>query len=318
MARRRRKRHAEHENHEAWAIPYGDLVTLLLAFFVVMYAMSTVNESKYRVVSDSLSVAFRGEPSITEPLELRAAPTPSQPDNPVGANPANSTLALPLGSKQPTGLRHPGRETDSINGDRDLVRLAAAHAREAELTRVAEAVSKSMRDLISTGIVAVKQNDQYVEVAIRTDILFASGSAELSPRAIAPLQALGATLAPLPNPVRVEGHTDDQPINTIAFPSNWELSAARAASVVRLIRSTGVAAPRLAVVGLGEFRPLKPNTTPEGRNANRRVAFVIPASDLPGNADPRNFDAPPAASLETTSALNSASPVDNVLNAAGP
>ncbi len=301
MARRRRKRHAEHENHEAWAIPYGDLVTLLLAFFVVMYAISSVNESKYRVVSDSISAAFRGTPTTTEAIDLKAAPKANQSTDPDGSNPPSSTIALPLGSQQPTGLRSPGRDVDSDNGDLDAARLALARAREAELTKVAEAVSDSMRDLINTGIVAVKRNDQYVEVAIRTDILFTSGSAELSPRAIEPLQALAATLAPLPNPVRVEGHTDDRPINTIAFPSNWELSAARAASVVRLLRATGVNASRLAVVGLGEFRPLQANTTADGRNANRRVAFVIPATTVATGNDPRRLEATSAEAAETAS-----------------
>ena len=175
-----------------------------------------------------------------------------------------------------------------------------ARAREAELKRVAEAVSDSMRDLINTGIVAVKRNDQYVEVAIRTDILFASGSAELSGRAIPPLDALAATLAPLPNPVRVEGHTDDQPIKTIAFPSNWELSAARAASVVRLLRANGVDPSRLAVMGLAEFRPLEANTTTEGRNANRRVAFVIPAVGIAADSEPRTIQ-PDVAMTEKSS-----------------
>ncbi|HPF25471.1 MAG TPA: flagellar motor protein MotD [Steroidobacteraceae bacterium] len=299
MARRRRKQHAEHENHEAWAIPYGDLVTLLLAFFVVMYAISSVNESKYRVVSDSLSAAFRGTPTTTEAIDLKAAPKTNHSTDPDGANSPSSTIALPLGSQQPTGLRNPGRDVDSDNGDLDAARLALARAREAELTKVAEAVSDSMRDLINTGIVAVKRNDQYVEVAIRTDILFASGSAELSSRAIEPLQALAATLAPLPNPVRVEGHTDDRPISTIAFPSNWELSAARAASVVRLLRATGVNASRLAVVGLGEFRPLQANTTADGRNANRRVAFVIPATTIATGNDPRQLEATSAEAAET-------------------
>jgi chemotaxis protein MotB len=118
-----------------------------------------------------------------------------------------------------------------------------------------------------------------VEVEIRTDILFASGSSTLSEPALPPLNILAATLSKYPNPIRVEGHTDNRPINTKTFPSNWELSAARAASVVHLFAKGGVDAARLTVIGLGEFRPAQSNDTVEGRNANRRVLIVILAGD---------------------------------------
>ena len=96
------------------------------------------------------------------------------------------------------------------------------------------------------------------------------------------MRQLAETLKPFPNPIRVEGHTDNRPISTSAFPSNWELSSARAASVVHLFTETGLAPARLAVIGLGEYRPAQSNSTPEGRNANRRVLLVI----LSGNTPP--------------------------------
>jgi chemotaxis protein MotB len=119
-------------------------------------------------------------------------------------------------------------------------------------------------------MVIVRRHSTWVEVEIRTDILFASGVAKLSPGAVAPLTILADTLAKYPNPVRVEGHTDNRPISTATFPSNWELSAARAASVVHLFARAGVEPARLTVIGLGEFRPSQSNATIEGRNANRR------------------------------------------------
>jgi chemotaxis protein MotB len=115
----------------------------------------------------------------------------------------------------------------------------------------------------------------WVEVEIRTDILFPSGVATLSAHATQVLEQLAATLKPFPNPIRVEGHTDNRPISTRAFPSNWELSAARAASVVHLFTQQGIDPARLAVIGLGEYRPARSNDTAEGRNANRRVLLVI-------------------------------------------
>jgi chemotaxis protein MotB len=112
-------------------------------------------------------------------------------------------------------------------------------------------------------------------VKISTDILFGSGAAQLGPKATAALQALARSLRPWPNRVRVEGHTDDRPIHTAQFPSNWELSAARAASVVHLFADNGVAPQRMSVVGLGEYTPLQPNDSAAGRNANRRVTVTI-------------------------------------------
>src|SRR5690606_24229309 len=108
---------------------------------------------------------------------------------------------------------------------------------------------------------------------------FPSGKAQLSASAIGVIERLGEVLAPFSNPIRVEGHTDDRPINTVAFYSNWELSAARAGSVVRVLESRGIDARRLAVIGYGEHRPTHTNATPEGRNKNRRVVLVILSTD---------------------------------------
>jgi chemotaxis protein MotB len=124
-----------------------------------------------------------------------------------------------------------------------------------------------------------------VEVEIRTDILFPSGVATLSPQAQQVLRQLAETLEPFPNPIRVEGHTDDRPINTAAFPSNWELSAARAASVVHLFTQAGMDPRRLAVIGLGQYRPAQSNETEQGRNINRRVLLVILSGTGPPEGD---------------------------------
>jgi chemotaxis protein MotB len=147
------------------------------------------------------------------------------------------------------------------------------------LGRVADEVEKALAPLVDSNMVAVRRHSTWVEVEIRTDILFASGSSVLSEAALPPLNILAETLSKYPNPVRVEGHTDNRPINTRTFPSNWELSAARAASVVHLFAKGGVDPARLTVIGLGEFRPAQSNDTVEGRNANRRVLIVILAGD---------------------------------------
>jgi chemotaxis protein MotB len=234
MARRKPKE--DHANHEAWAIPYGDLVTLLLAFFVVMYSISTVNEGKYRVVSDSLNAAFRGQPVGTQPIQVGQA--------------AATTVAAPI-----------------VQLDSDIRTMA--------LRQMAQVAEDAMSPLIAQGLVDVQVGDGYVEIAIRSDILFSSGSAQLAPEAQPVIRELATVLGEFPNSIQVKGHTDNVPISGGIFPSNWELSAARAASVVHMMVEGGIDPRRLSVVAYGEFRPVLPNTTPDGRNANRRVVLTI-------------------------------------------
>ncbi len=278
----RKKQHEEHMNHEAWAIPYGDLVTLLLAFFVVMYAISTVNEGKYRVLSDSLVAAFRGSPKTLEPIQVGEKQVGSGADIQVSIVQQATLIGQPRSMlsvvpADQTRQRQFGAASDTDN------RQTEEHLPSSETTRalqrVADAVEQAMSDLVDKDLVAVRRHDFWVEVEIRTDILFPSGSATLSLPAMQALNQLANTLKPFPNPLRVEGHTDNRPINTAAFPSNWELSAARAASVVRLFMRQGIEPARLAVIGLGENRPAASNDTATGRNANRRVLLVILSGD---------------------------------------
>jgi chemotaxis protein MotB len=145
---------------------------------------------------------------------------------------------------------------------------------------VADEVARAMDDLVKQNLVVVRRTEFWIEVEIKTDILYPSGSAHLAPYAVDVIQRLGGALAPFPNPIRVEGHTDNKPINTVAFYSNWELSAARAGSVVRVLQAQGVGPERLAVIGYGDTRPVQPNDSDQGRNANRRVVVVILSTEL--------------------------------------
>ncbi len=238
MARRKYKE--EHANHEAWAIPYGDLVTLLLAFFVVMYSISSVNEGKYRVVSDSLNAAFNGPTTTTDPIQV--------------GQKAATTIAAPL-----------------VQMQSDVKTMA--------LRQLAQQATDALSPLIVQGLVDVQAGDGFVEISIRSDILFASGAAKVADQARSAILMLGEALRAFPNSIRVEGHTDNVPVSGGIFASNWELSAARAASVVHLLVDSGVAPQRLSVVAFGEFRPVLPNATPDGRNANRRVVLTIEGSE---------------------------------------
>jgi len=276
----RRKRQEEHQNHEAWAIPYGDLVTLLLAFFVVMYAMSSVNEGKYRVLSDSLNEAFHGTPHSAQPQAENgphSAPLEQLPLTQVnrmmtGGMPARHRVQAPQ-QPEPTAAIDEGDKPDADSA------ASLADASANELGHVAQDVDAAMSSLIEAGQVHVHRHDNAIVVDISSDILFTSGAARLSTPAVGVLQRLADSLKPFPNAVRVTGHTDNRRINTIAFPSNWELSTARAASVVHLFMDRGIAPRRLSVMGFGEYRPVTVNATATGRNANRRVEIMIMAPD---------------------------------------
>jgi chemotaxis protein MotB len=262
---RRIRRHDEHTNHEAWAIPYGDLVTLLLAFFVVMYAISSVNAGKYRVLSDSLFAAFRGAPRTMDPIQVGEKPNGS------GAEIDPSIVQSNLQGQQRSSLA-----PVPVQGVNQHAGAAAA----ASLQHLADEVTRAMDDLVKQNLVVVRRSEFWIEVEIKTDILYPSGSAHLAPYAVDVIQRLGGALAPFPNPIRVEGHTDNKPISTVAFYSNWELSAARAGSVVRVLQGQGVSPERLAVIGYGDTRPVQANDAEQGRNANRRVVVVILSTEL--------------------------------------
>ena len=293
----RRKQHEEHTNHEAWAIPYGDLVTLLLAFFVVMYAVSSLNEGKYRAVAASLASAFNAPPSALEPIQIgdnmkQEASIGRPTAIPRGAvkGPASSpVLDSPLKPMLESKMR-----ADRI-GDSGADAASIAASRE-QLSRIALQLEDTLSEMVRARLITVRRSDLWLEVEINSDILFQSGSASLDFGAQELLSRLASVLRDLPNPIRIEGYTDDRPIATTQFPSNWELSAARAASVVHLFVRERFAPERLVMVGYGQFRPKAANDTDAGRNANRRVVLMVLATPAAAPAQPA---AAPASAPET-------------------
>lgn len=280
----RRRKHEEHVNHEAWAIPYADLMTLLLAFFVVMYAVSVVNEGKFRVMSESLIEAFNGSSHTIAPLP----PTRVRPHNisPAIAAPAGQ----PGSSIVPIAVPIPAHPVPMHGGDGH--EAGGDSSPQKNLGRIEDQVRKALQPLIDRKLVVVRHQPDRLEIEIRTDILFPSGVAQLSDPANAVLRDLATILSGFGNPLRVEGFTDDVPISTPLYPSNWELSAARAASVARLFSLSGIAPDRLGIVGWGEVRPIADNATAEGRNQNRRVLVVVMGNgaDEREHADPGHLD----------------------------
>jgi chemotaxis protein MotB len=240
---RRRSRPEDPENHDRWLVSYADFITLLFAFFVVMYAISTLNEGKYRVLSDSLLQAFRHDRVVTAQT--------------TGLAPINRTNG---------GIEvvHPTRSAELVRRQKTQRMMALA-------SRIAQAFGP----LVQSGQVRLTQLPEGLAVEINASVLFAPASANVEPGAVAALSAVAATLAEVDNVIRVEGHTDAMPIGSSVYPSNWELSSARASAVVRLFIASGIASTRLAAIGYADNRPVEDNRTADGRARNRRVALII-------------------------------------------
>ncbi len=264
----RKRRHEEHENHERWLISYADLLTLMFAFFVVMYAVSSVNEGKFRVLSSSLVASFRAPNRSLDPIQLGEPVA-----NPLSAPPIDLPARSPLAAPKEFAMLPFEKENQHPN------ELSPGDYTTVELDSAAHRIEAAMATLVAQGLVEVRRMTHWLEVEIKASVLFASGSATLEPGALPVLERLALILRGLENPIDVEGFTDDVPISNAVFPSNWELSAARSASVVRLFVENGVPPQRMVVIGFGEFRPIAENTNERGRSRNRRVIVSILAKD---------------------------------------
>jgi chemotaxis protein MotB len=231
-----KKKHEEHENHERWLVSYADFITLLFAFFVVMYSISSVNEGKFRTVSDSIKAAL----------------------NPI-VSPASVAVPFTIGQNKAV----------TVNPTIDRVK-------EPAVRRLRE-IMRSLKNETQLDIIQMKElaNGDIV-LTLPDTVLFRAGEAVLRPEARPFIQAISDVLIELDRHVRVEGHTDSVPISTVQFPSNWELSATRAVTIVRtLSEQYGLQADHLTAAGHADSRPLVDNLTPEHRAKNRRVEIVV-------------------------------------------
>lgn len=255
----RKHKHEEHENHERWLVSYADFITLLFAFFVVMYSVSSINIGRYRTVSESIKAAL----------------------NPI-VSPPSSPSAFSLNANKPalTAPNTPGSREVAMRRLRNLVQVINGTP-QMSLVRIVEKINGD------------------IVITIPDQVLFNSGEAAVRPEALRFLEGLGAAILELDRHTRVEGHTDNVPIRTAQFPSNWELSAARAVMVVRVLSELyGVPADHLAAVGRADTRPVTANQDVEQRAKNRRVEVIIleqapfaPTVQTDGDAD---MSEPPA------------------------
>lgn len=241
----RRRMHEEHENHERWLVSYADFITLLFAFFVVMYSISSVNEGKYKVLSQALIGVF------------------NEPDH--------SSKPIPIGDEKPLTTK----PSEQVVDDSEQTQAAVGAATIDPLKAIAQSVQEAFGDLIKSDQLTVRGNEQWIEIELNSSLLFTSGDAVPSNQAFDIIAKVGQILGRFDNPVHVEGFTDNQPIRSSVYQSNWELSSARASSIVRMLAMDGVSPGRMAAVGYAEFQPVADNATTEGRARNRRVVLVI-------------------------------------------
>jgi chemotaxis protein MotB len=255
----RKRRPEEHENHERWLVSYSDFITLLLALFVVMYAVSHVNEGRYRAVAGSLVAAFGNQPNQLNPQPIATMAPDALPP-----------IHGPMGDS--TG--------DYLIAKRARRAAEAQRRQQEKMEIIARDVMAAFDPLLKNGQVRISQSNLGVRVEIDASLLFAPGQAVLQEESSRVLESVAQVLKNVDHAIQVEGHTDNIPIVTEKFPSNWELSAVRASSVVRLLIDNGIEAVRLTAVGYGENRPLEPNDSEEGRKHNRRVTVMILSTAL--------------------------------------
>ena len=229
-----KKKHEEHENHERWLVSYADFITLLFAFFVVMYSVSSVNEGKYRVLSDSLTASFSHSKPIGEV----------------------SVLDLPVSKSKQIGVKDSQQSKDK---SRSYLKVANTLS----VAKVPQGVQ-------------ITSSDRGLNIRIKDEALFRTGSADINPEVKEFIDLIAELARDLPNLIAVEGHTDNQPIRTAAFPSNWDLSTARANTLVRyLTEFHQLRSDRFSSTGFAGTRPIESNATLEGQASNRRVELII-------------------------------------------
>lgn len=251
MARRRRRLIDDAEHQDRWMVSFADFITLLFAFFVVMYSISSVNKGKYETFSESLDQAlFHNEKvqKVAEPIQVGTIPTRIQP------------IELP---NLVTVTEEEHQLSEEIMEEKR------------RLNDVSDEFQRALQPFVESQLVGINKHDFWVELEMNSELLFASGKAELSSKAIPVLEKVAEVVRNVPNVINIEGYTDDVPISTGIYPSNWDLSSARATSVVKELIKNNIPPIRLSAVGYGEFHPIADNTSEEGRFKNRRVVLVL-------------------------------------------
>lgn len=242
-----------------WLTTYGDLVTNLLCFFILLFSMATIDNQKYEELANSLRSTFQGQGNGSE---LRS-------------NMGKSILTVNFVNPDDTGEKQVDNQK-YIETAEDIILDDTESISKEKLQRARDQMKSGIIDLGLSELIEVLDEKDYLLVRLNAQVLFNSGSAEIMEEGKKTLDQLGKSLASLENEIMVIGHTDTVPINTPLFPSNWELSTKRATNIVLyMVESIGIKPERLTPAGNGEFKPIGDNRTVEGRQKNRRIELMI-------------------------------------------
>lgn len=271
----KKKKHAEHVNHERWLVSYADFITLLFAFFVVMFAASNSDHKKAGQVSQAVQNAFQ-ELAVFSP---GGKMVPISDDRGV---PANSSAVMggfqagaPAKEAVKAGERGEGGKDGKDGRGGQGAGRGAAGGVAPTIPEVKKQIEQALKEQLEKKIVRVSEDGRGLIISLSEAGFFSPGSDIMQPKGVGVLEQIIEKAAALPNPIRVEGHTDNTPIHTAQFPSNWELSASRATHVLQYLLEAKISPDRVSVVGYADVRPIAKNTDAEGRAANRRVDLVI-------------------------------------------
>lgn len=258
---RKKGGHSEEHINESWLLPYSDLMTLLLAVFIVLFAVSTINQTKAANIAESFGSAFgmfrSGSGVLSGGEGVLEVITPMY----------DSFSDQVLRARLDAAMQ-PQADGEIIIVDQELIDLQETMAELQEFFEEAGMDSRVTMYIDERGLV----------ISLADSVLFDPGRADIRHNIQEMLIEIASVIDKLPNIIRVEGHTDNVPIHNEVFPSNWELSSARAARVVRLFITAGVDPEKLTISGYGEFRPVAENETSVGRALNRRVDIIVLSS----------------------------------------
>ena len=274
----------ETDDKDRWLISYADLMTTMFAFFVVLYAVSSVQDIKFRQMSDSLGNALGNTPSL---LTSNLVNDSGKPILLVNLQIPSFFLVsdpIPVLTPPPLDLT-PLITVDTPKlSDEEQLQHQKLEQEKTQIKAIANELEQRLAPLVNQGKVHISVSNWGISIEINASILFGAAEAKLNPDSLEILQPIAEVLKDQPQSIHVAGYTDNKVINNVYFPSNWELSAARASSVVRLLIDAGIDTKRLAAVGYAENQPIATNATTEGRMRNRRVQLSImakSANELP-------------------------------------
>lgn len=282
----RRRRMPEYvDNHERWLISYADFITLLFAFFVVMYSTSRVSTGGFRVLSESILDAFDLPRSSMDQRDTddaaRSLLESTEDSRLTGENPVmiplrraadgldEGDVGAAVVESGPGGIR-----TDEPVGDTD------APTPVDQVKAIATALEDTLGELVAPDVVGIRRSPRWLEISIPSKLVFPTGSRVFLNDAVPLMARIAESLQALPNEIDVQAHTDDQPIRNGLFTSNWELSAARAAAIAGLLVDAGIDPARLSATGYAGSRPIDDNTTDAGREANTRLILQVRAEGI--------------------------------------